>query len=293
MREEHAPGLGVDWLNGWMAAIGVCALVPDLRLRWADGPVPTACFLVPDDAPLPELVARSLPSEEQLGSLAIARRLDGRPELPRTVTLAAYADRAVVERQTRDASLSSTLTDLVDEKQADDLPHSPFDPAVPRGITLWERVMSCRQAIEDPVKDLAATFAGKGRRVAANGLGFDARRLLAGVQEADKRVDPVVELLAFLAMPLFPMRGNGKQDDQARARGWQGPARQTGSFRWCAWSPYLDRWGIDALVDLLPGARQDPAAAKRLGVTAWYHSVPYRWMSPSDTTRAYGAEAEP
>jgi len=293
MHEEHAPGLSVDWLNGWMAAIGVCVLLPGARLSWTGDPVPTARFLVPGEASLPQLVAQHLPSEEQLGKLAISRRLDGRLELPRTVTLAAYTDRVDIERKTRDASVSSTLTDLVDDNQLDDLPHSPFDPAVPRGITLWERVISCRQAIEDAVEHLAATFAGKGRRVAANGLGFDARRLVAGVQEADKRVDPVVELLAFLALPLFPMRGNGKQGDQARARGWQGPAGRTASFRWCAWSPYLDRWGIDALVDLLSEARQDPASAKRLGITAWYHTVPYRWLSTSDTTRAYGAEAEP
>jgi hypothetical protein len=103
----------------------------------------------------------------------------------------------------------------------------------------------------------------------------------------------VVELLAFLALPLFPMRGIGKRDDQTLARGWHGPAGRTGSFRWCAWSPYLDWWGIDALIDLLPGARRDPSAAKRLGVTAWYHSVPYRQISSNDRTYAYGAEAEP
>lgn len=293
MHEEHAPGLSVDWLNGWMAAIGVCVLLPEARLSWTDDPVPTARFLVPGDTLLPELAAQHLPSEEQLGRLAISRHLDGRLELPRTVTLAAYTNRVDIERKTRDASVSSTLTDLVDDNQLDDLPHSPFDPAAPGGFTLWKRVMLCRQAIKDPVRDLAATFAGKGRRVEINGLGFDARRLVAGEQEAKKSVDPVVELLAFLALPLFPMRGIGKRDDQTLARGWHGPAGRTGSFRWCAWSPYLDWWGIDALIDLLPGARRDPSAAKRLGVTAWYHSVPYRQISSNDRTYAYGAEAEP
>jgi len=293
MHEQHAPGLAADWLNGWLAAIGVCMLLPEARLRWTDEPVPTACFLLAGDAPLPEAVASALPSAEQLQRLAITRHLDGRRELPRKVTLAAYLDRVAVERQTRDYTLSSTLTDLVPDQHTDDLPHSPFDPTVPKGITLWERVMKCRQAVEDPVTDLDATFAGKGRRVAANGLGFDARRLVAGVQAHDKRVDPLVELLAFLAMPLFPMRGNGQRADQARARGWEGPPGQTGAFRWCAWSAYLDGWAIDALIDLLPSARKERPVAKRLGITAWYRSVPYRQLSTSDTTRAYGAEADP
>ena len=33
MRHE-APGLPADWLNGWLAAIGVTVLIPGARLRW-------------------------------------------------------------------------------------------------------------------------------------------------------------------------------------------------------------------------------------------------------------------
>lgn len=291
MREEHAPGLAVDWLNGWLAALGTCVLLADVRLRWTEDPVPTACFLLPDQAPpLAELLAASLPTEGELATLPIARKLEGSPELARTVALATYSARAAKARATKDTTLSSTLTDLVsDQRQLDDLPHSPFDRPVPRGITLCERVASCRKEIHDPVADVAEAFAGNGRRVGINGLGFDIRRLVAGVQEADKSVDPVVELLAFYALSLFPVRGNGPR---WLARGWQGPASRAGSFRWCAWLPSLDLWGIDALLDLLPGAKEDVGAAGRLGITAWYHTVPYRPMSKSDTTRAYGAEAE-
>jgi hypothetical protein len=291
MREEHAAGLTVDWLNSWMAAIGVCVLVPEARLCWTDDPVPTACFALSAQAPqLVELVVAALPSAEGLAQLAIARRRDGYVELGRKVSLVQYAGRAALARQTRDMSLSSTVTDLVADTQlADDLPHSPFDPPVPRGITLWERAVSCRKEIADPVAEVAATFAGRGHRTPVNGLGFDVRRLIGGVQDAEKRVDPVIELLAFLSLRLFPMRGNGSE---ALARGWHGPAGRPGSFRWCAWAPGLDLWGIDALLDLLPQARTDAKLAKRLGVSAWYRSVPYRWQSSSDTTRAYGAEPD-
>jgi len=290
MSEEHAPGLSVDWLNGWMAALGVCVLLPDVRLSWTADPVPAACFTVPSQGrPVADLVAAALPSEDTLARLAINRRIEGRADLARTVALSAYADRASLARRTGDPSLSSTLTDLGDPQDLANLPHSPFDPAVPRGVTLWERVLSCYREVTDPVADVAKTFVGRGRRVAVNGLGFDVRRLTAGAQEADKRVDPVVELLAFYALSLFPMRGNGSG---AFARGWHAAAPRTGSFRWCAWSASLDIWGVDALIDLLPLARQDPKLAKRLGITAWYHSVPYRPMSSSDMTRAYGAEAE-
>lgn len=290
MREEHVPGLTVDWLNAWMAALGICVLVPEVRLRWCDGPVPHACFSLPGEGPpLAELVASALPSEEQLGGLAIARARRGYVELKRTVSLADYADRAGLARRARDLSLSSTLTDLDDTpRSADGLPHSPFDPAVPRGVTLWERAVSCRKEIADPMGEVTATLAGRGERKAINGLGFDVRRLIGAVQDAEKYVDPVVELLAFASLSLFPMRGNGSE---ALARGWHGPAGRLGSFRWCAWDPPLDLWGVDALLDMLPQAAADAKLAKRLGARSWYHSVPYRWQSSSDVTRAYGAEA--
>jgi hypothetical protein len=285
MREEHAPGLAVDWLNGWMAALGVCVLLPEVRLRWTDDPVPTACFAVQKEAPpLAELVEAALPTEQDLSGLAIAR-------LERTVSLPCYADRARLARKSRDTTLSSTVTDLVaDVPQTGGLPHSPFDPAAPGTTgTLWDRAKSCRRDITDPVGQLARTFAGRGIRTKNNGLGFDVRRLVAGVQDAEKRVDPVVELLAFCSLSLFPLRGNGKADPLAR--GWQGRASGTGSFRWCAWSKSIDQWGIDALLDLLPKARRDKKLAQRLGVARWYRSVPFR-HSERDMTRAYGAEPE-
>lgn len=290
MREEHAPGLCVDWLNAWLAALGITVLLPGVRLRWTDDPVPSACFVVPRDRPLAELVAGALPSVGDLRRLAIVRSIDGRLELPRTVSLDAYADRAALARSTRDWSLAATVTDLVAKPADNGLPHSPFDPPVPKGLTLWERVVACRNAIEDTTTHAADTLAGRGRRRKGNGLGFDVRRLPAGVQpDAPVSVDPLIEILAFSALVLFPVRGNGARE---HTRGWTGPPGERGSFRWCAWQPALDRWAIDALLDVLPKARSDPAHAARLGITAWYRSVPYEPRGERDPTRAYGAERE-
>ncbi|HUY24956.1 MAG TPA: hypothetical protein VMV09_06595, partial [Candidatus Saccharimonadales bacterium] len=246
-----APGLTSDWLNGWLAALGVTTLLLDVRLSWTSDPVPAAQFDVPDHlSSLPEALARALPSLEALGELAVARRLPPAADFGRRVSLDIFAERAKVARTAQDWSLSSTVTDLVADLPDEGLPHSPFDPAAPQGRTLWERVVGCRQLLADPARSITATLAGHGERVESNGLGFDVRRLIAGVQEAAKRVDPVVELLAFAGLELMPFRGDGKS---ARARGWTGPAGRTGAFRWCAWSQALDRWGIDAFLDLVLG----------------------------------------
>ena len=303
-REENAPGLTVDWLNAWLAAIGICVLLPEARLRWTNDAVPSACFRLPDGlGSLAEAVAQRLPSEEALGQLSIARDLAGHSELSRKVPLENYRDRAALARRTGDTTLSSTVTDLSsDPKRAGDLPHSPFDPAVPKGLTLWQRALSCRQAVTSPGPQVAASLLGRGTRVPTNGLGFDSRRLVSAVVEADKTADPVIELLAFEALALFPWRGRPRSGEdggpdrfEQRARGWTDRATQRGAFRWCAWSASLDVWAIDALLDALPtgSSARERALAARLGVTTWYHSVPYKAMSSSDATRAYAGERGP
>ncbi len=292
MREESAAGVTLDWLNAWLAALGVTVLVPEVRLRWTSEVVPSACFVLPPDSPsLPELVGAALPSVDDLSRLAIARQRADVKELTRQVSLEVYVERAGMARQLKDTSLSSTLTDLVAELPNDGLPHSPFDPPAPQGITLWQRVLSCRKAILDPAVDVDASLSGRGRRIANNGLGFDARRLVAGVRQgAPLRVDPVIEVLAFCGLALFPIRGNGAE---ARARAWTGPGGRPGSFQWCAWAPPLDRWAIDALLDMVGSARATAAVASHLGITEWYRTVPYQRRGAADPTRAYGAERVP
>ncbi|MHB1500762.1 MAG: type I-G CRISPR-associated protein, Cas3-extension family [Candidatus Dormibacteria bacterium] len=282
------PGLSANWLNAWLAAIGVTVLVPNVRLAWSPDPIPSALFCVPDDLlPLAHAVAEALPTDANLRASSIARAgTDEYPEFPRRVDLPAFAARARLERRRHDGFLSASVTDLKDPLPPDGLPHSPLDPPMPRGVTLWERALSCRRDLNDPVEDISRTLQGQGRRVSNNGLGFDIRRLSAGTSSGDTRVDPALELLAFHALPLFPIRGDGRRD---ATRAWSGSPTRVGALTWCAWSQPLDRWGIDALLDLLPQAMRDPRLAARLGLFSWFHSVPYQPSGTSDTTRAYAS----
>src|SRR5690606_20031620 len=130
-------------------------------------------------------------------------------------------------------------------------------------------------------------------RVKVNGLACAYRRI---VEETSKRVDPVVECLCFFGLWLFPMGGTGRL---ARQRGWVGPPYRRHAFLWPAWSPALDRWAIDALLDLvhravpagpLDSGRKLSPALRRAGVTTLYGSVPYRSLGSNDTTRGYAGE---
>lgn len=290
--EETAPGLRADWLNGWLAAIGATVLVPGLRLAWTDEPVPAACFAVASGEPAARVIGAAFPTVEDIGRLAIARHVDGTSEFPRTVTLDAYRDRARLERQTGGCSLAASVTDLTaDPKKLGNLPHSPFDPPMPQGITLWQRLQACRATLaDDPGAAVEATLSGRATRVDGNGLGFDYRRLGSGVQPKGRTgmlVDPVVETLAFFGIGLFPARGGS---DGERFRGWTLRSTRRGAFRWPVWAGSLDRWAIDALLDQAEAARGRPALCGRLGIHAWYQSVPYAPLTSADVTRAYASE---
>lgn len=296
---EEATGLGAGWLNAWLASIGVLRLLPDARLRWDGRGSPRAVFAGVDRG-LAEALADALPTVADLERLAIARHRAGCAELARSVSREAFAERAALSRANPgDWSLAATVTDLV---PGDEIVHGPFDPAMPRGVTLHERVRSCREKLpSDPaelVAAVAATLAGRGGRVQANGLGFDVTRSSAGVDaSAEVMVDPVVECLAFEGLQLFPMRGDGERKG-GRQRGFTSSASRRGAFRWPAWRQPLDLWGVDALLDqvvsVLPRDRAMPGGVKgwlrRLGVTALYGSVYQRPRGSADTYRAYGSE---
>jgi hypothetical protein len=286
MRHE-APGLPAEWLNGWLAAIGVTVLVPGTRLCWTDDGVPSAVFQTDQPVDLPQVVADALPASETLARSAIARTLPGTEhDFNRNVTLAAFKERAGVERRAGEGILAASVSDLSADLKPDNLEHGAFDPPAPRGETLWSRATACAQALVTP--DIAQrardTFSGSGRRETLNGLGFDARRFPAGMHAArDVYADPVVELLAFAALPLFPTRGDGRRTRQRR---WTDSSTKRGAFQWIAWRPALDRWAIDALLDL------PPRDLGRLTLTK-YRVIPYQPAARADTTRAYFAERIP
>lgn len=282
----RAPGLTADWLNAWLAAVGITVLLPDVTLHWTDDPLPVAVFDATDGKPLADAVWTALPGEAQLGTLAIARNVEGYPEFPRKVDENAYRARASLARGTADFSLAISVTDLTAKFDPDGLRHAPFDPPAPKGETLWNRLVKCRAELHklgpSAVED---TLAGRGRRVEANGLGFDARRLVAGVHPAAKKsVDPVVECLAFFGLSLFPLRGDGRD---AKQRGWIRESNKTRSFVWPAWTDPLDRWAIDALIDQIPAGLRGKGLAARWRITDWFRSVPYQPTGKSDATRAY------
>jgi hypothetical protein len=284
---HEAPGLPADWLNGWLAAIGVTMLIPDARLRWTDDGVPSGVFETDQTVDLAKKVAYALPTPQTLARSVIARTLPGTEhQFSRNVTLAAFRERAGVERHERDGILAASVSDLSADLKPENLEHGAFDPPAPRGETLWSRATACAQvlAATDIAEHVRDTFNGSGRREALNGLGFDARRFPAGMHAArDVYADPVVELLAFAALPLFPTRGDGRR---VRQRLWTDSSTRRGAFQWIAWRPALDRWGIDALFDLLPGDFAGPTLAK-------YRVIPYQPAARADTTRAYFAERVP
>lgn len=297
---EQVTGLGAGWLNSWLASIGVLRLLPDARLRWDGHGSPTAVF-AGVDRELADAVAAALPTVFDLDGLAIARHRAGCAELPRSVSREVYRERAAMARANQgDWSLAATVTDLVPPD--DKIAHGPFDPAMPAGVTLHERVRTCREKLpSDPsslVTAVASTLAGRGNRVQANGLGFDVTRSSPGVDASAKvMVDPVIECLAFEGLQLFPMRGDGERRGGLQ-RGFTSAASRRRAFRWPAWRQPLDLWGVDALLDQVAGAlpRDGLATAsvlarlRRCGVTALYGSVYQQPRSSADTYRAYGAE---
>ena len=134
-------------------------------------------------------------------------------------------------------------------------------------------------APDDIAQLVDRTLVGTTRRIQANGLGFDHRRLSPGVQThgdgSRVHVDPIVEVLCLAALALFPTRGDGGRVLQ---RGWQDRPTRRHAFTWPVWKQFLDRWSIDAILD------NPRLAPHRFG------SVPYKPATPSDTTRAYAAE---
>lgn len=283
----EAPGLTADWLNGWLAAIGVTVAVPGVKLSWSDDAVPNAVFHLADGVDLPNRIAAWLPTEEALRHAVIARSLPECVEFPRTVSLAAYRQRAVAERRDHSFHVAASVSDLRGDVDLGDLEHGAFDPSAPQGKTLWERAVACARAMPaDRSHAVRGSLTGQVVRVQANGLGFDPRRLAAGVQATGNagkvHVDPVVELLCFGALALFPTRGDGRRVVQ---RGWVDRSTRTGSFRWEAWRPELDRWAIDAFLDLRQPADDD--------VVARFRVVPYQPSGKADRTRAYFAERLP
>lgn len=300
MSDFECPGLPADWINGWLAAVGVTVLDARIRLRWSAHDTPVAVLSAADVDPI-DAIVQSWPDAAVLLDMPIAKdwRQTNQP-MERKVHVDVFRQRARMARQHPHSwTLSSTMTDLQVDKQGC-VEHALFDPAGPGSIKwLHHRLLGLHERLDvlSPQR-VRNSLTGQAVREHHNGLGFDLSRLGSSADKTDVWVDPIVEVLAFFGLAILPMRAGGvdkrldpRADDKSRQRGWRGTRRRTKTppcFTWPAWTQPLDRQGIDALLDVWkPGGKPD---WPRLGVRAGWQTVSYEGRGTSDRTNAFGAE---
>lgn len=283
MVEHICPGLPADWLNGWLAAIGATVLVNGLHLRWTDEPIPVAVLVGPDGVSIPDAIASALPAIEDLDASPIARSLHGFDEVGLNLSFDQFAERAALARESSLGwTLSSFYADALLDGGAAVADKGPFLPPMPgKKNAPYDRLDKLIGALD--LEQIEASLDGVGKRSQQFGLGFDLNRIGSLADATDHWVDPVVELMAFAGLSLFPTRGDGSQVEQ---RGWSKPRTHRDGFTWAAWCPPLDRDGIDAFLDLFWSR---PELAQRLGVAGRWGSVPYVALGGSDATRGFGS----
>ncbi|MYG81593.1 MAG: hypothetical protein F4187_07450 [Gemmatimonadetes bacterium] len=295
-------GLPASWVNAWLAGVGATVLCPRIRLGWTEDRTPRAALSSTDGDPI-ALLSAAWPTRAALAELPIAEKWAHTSRMQRKVNIDTFSTRVRAARaHPASWTLSSTMTDL--HVTADgEVAHAPFDPAGPGSIRwLHDRLVRIHGQVPwsadgpgpSPAR-LARSLQGTARRVRGNGLGFDFARLGSQADETAKRVDPVVEVLAFFGLALFPLRGTGTDarlrrnvPSSAIQRGWSrhDEGREL-RFSWPAWRACLDSAGIDALLDLW---RPDRGNWAVLGIHAAWRSLRYRPRSTADPTRGFGAE---
>ena len=296
MQEITCSGVPANWINSWLAAVGATVLDARVRLHWTDGNI--AVLSAEDDDPI-SLLASSWPSEKMLFELPISSRWKDAGVMERKIMVDVFQRRVRAARgHPQSWTLSSTLSDLNVDKNGE-VAHAPFDPPGP-GTVKWlhHRLRKIHLHVTEPAPErIRASLVGEAPRVKDNGLGFDLTRIGSGADRTDCWTDPILEVMAFFGLALFPMRGAGVDArrpgagfDRGRQRGWRrtSGSGNTRSFHWPMWSQRLNADGIDALLDAW-----DPAKKGKwnlLGVHAGWKSAAYKTSSTSDPTRAYGAE---
>lgn len=272
MEKVVAVAWRADWLSAWLAAIGVTRQLPQVKLSWSDDTNPAAVFTTP----AVELLEDALPTNADVVEIVIAREhADSAMTFPRNPTLEEFAARAEVARKTGDWSLGSTVSDILPPKRKY-FQHSPFDPSVPAGVTLHDRMKS---ALGETSRDrVADSMAGSLAPVAVNGLGFDLRRLAASCVPGEAVVvDPVVEVCAFFGLQLF-------HQTERRTRGWkQVSIFSPGAFTWPTWSQPLDWVAIDAVLDVFYSGNELAIFGQS------FESIAYEMTAAADVTRGYGS----
>lgn len=254
----EAPGLPADWLNAWLAAIGVTVLLPDVKLSWSDEVVPTAQFWVADMAGFASALAGGIPKAADLKALAIASDGPGGTWGQKIKDFELYSERCAIARVNSDSTVSATVSDLGYESDGTCPARGKFCAGMEGEESLWKRLLKCTEAVESadsPAAAIEATLSGDLRRVAwlkSNGLGFDPRRMTSGTSPLPSQrptVDPVVETLVFYGICQMPVRGSGRPKSPVVQKPWR---RNGNSVRlvYPTWRDPLDRWAIDAYLDL-------------------------------------------
>ena len=296
-------GLPGSWVNGWLAGIGATVLCPEIRLGWTEDGTPRAVLSSADGDPV-ELLSAAWPTRAALRELPIADEWADTPRMERKVNVETFSARVRAARaHPASWTLSSTMTDLhvtADGRVA----HAPFDPAGPGSIRwLHDRLLRVHRHVPrsagwpgpSPGR-LARSLQGTARRVPGSGLGFDITRLASQADDTVKRVEPVVEVLAFYGLALFPLRGTGTDARLRRTvptsaiqRGWsrENDPREL-CFSWPAWRACLDAAAIDALLDLW--REDDRSNWALLGIHSAWRSLRYRPRGTADPTRGYGSQ---
>ena len=313
MTAIECPGLPADWLNSWLASIGLLVLEPCLQLSWTPDASPIAVLTADSDTDPRHLAASAWPTVGRLRAMPIAEHVEGLADMHRTVPLEVFHQRAEFARGRTDSwTLSSTVTDLCVDVGADrTVRHAPLDPKGPGTIKwLHHRLMKTHSMVEDPSKAVIETLKGSGRRVVGNGLGFDGSRIAGLADPSRKLVDPVIEVLAFFGLRMLPMRGDGievgtsgtRKRFAVRQRCWHIDTSQPSRVQhmtWPAWSQPLDSSGVDALLDqwsalserIAHGRRVSRTELERLGIHAAWRTRSYEGRERQDPTVGYASDA--
>ena len=297
MAEVICAGIPGNWINGWLAAVGATVIDSNLRLHWTEEGVPRAVLSAPGTDPVNLLAAR-WPSRTMLIALPIAKDWRDTPVVQRKVPVQDFVARAQAARADQYSwTLSSTMTDLHVEKNGE-VAHAPFDPAGPGTIKwLHHRLIRLHDTVQMSPERLSDSLMGTAPRVNNNGLGFDHTRMGSQADSTGMWVDPVVEILVFFGLALLPVRGKGTDATTSRGvrssaiqRGWtrDRDRRRQLRFYWPAWSPPLDRDGIDALLDLWQPSKKGRWSG--IGVHTGWKTVRYKPRAGADRTQAFGAE---
>lgn len=281
MSERICPGLPADWLNAWLAAVGATTMVDGMCLRWSDDPTPVAILSSPSDRPIDGELGEALAAMGDVLAVSPLAERPGEPRVPQNLERSQFENLADRHRASGLSwHISSLYTDLVrDEKQSTRVVKGPFLFGAQGGDPPLNRL---RALVPDAV-GLSDALDGTGQRIEAKGFGLDVTRIGSQSDKSDVRVDPVIELLGFNGLALLPVRGRDKTIVQ---RGWKTPYKERGSFRWMTWSVPLDRFGIDALLDI----DLDRSTKRRLAsVTSRWESVLYPGSGGNDVNRGYAS----